>query len=184
MGIKENQRIKLTKQLLSDALLQMLQEMPIQSVSIRELCTRAGINRTTFYNHYGSQYELLNDISQRFLDEIAERLASADSSSKDSVQEQVALVFAYLADHQDLSVLLLNNSDSSFAERIFSLPKIADLLDASLKDCCDPYKKEAITSFAIHGSYRLLQEWINSDDRRSAEDEAALILELARRVCR
>ena len=30
---------------------------------------------------------------------------------------------------------------------------------------------------------RLLLEWINRDDRRPAERQAALVLDLARRVC-
>ena len=38
-------------------------------------------------------------------------------------------------------------------------------------------------SFAIHGSYYLLQEWINSEQRLNPEAQARIILGLARRVC-
>ncbi len=184
METTENQRIKLTRQLLSDALIQMLQEMPLHAVSIRDLCERAGINRTTFYNHYGSQYDLLEDITRRFINDIAGQLASADADRKDSVRERVTVVLSYLEQHLTLSRLLLNNNvDPQFAEKLFSLPKITDLLQAALKDCQDGVRQKAIISFAIHGSYRLLQEWINSDDRPPAGTQASLILELARRVC-
>lgn len=181
---KENQRIKLTRQLLSGALIEILQKKPIHTISIRELCERAGINRTTFYNHYGSQYELLEEVSQSFLDDIAGHLATVDTENRDSVQERVTMVLTYLSDNLKLSRLLLNNNvDPHFAERIFALPKIGDLFKASLRDHPDPDKKAAIITFAIHGSYRLLQEWVNRDERLPASEEAVIILELARKVC-
>ena len=59
--MKEDQRIRLSKQLLRNALLELLKEKHISKVSVREICERAQINRTTFYKYYGSQYELLED---------------------------------------------------------------------------------------------------------------------------
>ena len=184
MEQKENQRIRLTKTLLTDALLEMLQEQPIHAISIRDLCKKAGINRTTFYHHYGSQYDLLNDTANRFLKQIAQRLAEADPENRESVRERVTLVFQYLEDNLALSRLLLNsNIDPSFAEKLFALPKIGDLMNASLKNRGDPQKKHAVISFAVHGSYHLLLEWINSEQRLCAEEQAKIILGLARRVC-
>jgi len=184
METKENQRVKLTKQLLSEALIKMLQEMPIHTISIRELCQRAGVNKSTFYNHYGSQYDLLEDITRRFLETIAGQLSVVDAYSRDSVLESVSLVFAYLAEHLALSRLLLNVSASpDFAERVFSLPKINELFNASLKECSDADMRNAVISFALHGSCRLLREWINREERRPPTEQAALILELAGRVC-
>ena len=184
MERRENQRIKLTKRLLTDALIGMLQEMPLRAVSIRDLCERAGINRTTFYNHYGSQFDLFAEITQTFLDDIAGQLASADAGDRESVQERVATVYSYLEDHLTLSRLLLNsNADPEFPEKLLTLPKATDLLHASLGGCADERKRDAITTFAVHGSYRLLLEWINQDDRMPPDRQAALTLELARRVC-
>ena len=184
MEQKENQRIRLTRKLLTDAFLKLLEEQSIHAVSIRELCEKAGINRTTFYHHYGSQYDLLDDIANRFLAQIAQQLAEADPESQESVQERVILVLQYLEDNLSLSRLLLNsNADPSFAEKLFALPKIGDLLNASLQSCADSQIKHAVISFAIHGSYHLLQEWINSEQRLCAEAQARIILGLARRVC-
>ena len=60
---------------------------------------------------------------------------------------------------------------------------IGDLLDETLADFKDQRKKEAVRSFTIFGSQRLLQEWINQDEHISPEEEAALILEIGRQVC-
>ena len=185
MEQKENQRIMLTKQLLQNALLKLLKTVPLHAISIRELCKEAGINRTTFYNHYGSQYDLLGDISQRFLDAISARLASADAADRESVHQRVAMVLEYISENRDLSMLLINNSiDPGFAERIFALQKIGDLLDAALINCQDECKRTATISFVIHGSYKLLQDWINQEEHLSAHEQTELMLGLAQRVCR
>ncbi|MBP3648633.1 MAG: TetR/AcrR family transcriptional regulator [Clostridia bacterium] len=184
MEQKENQRIMLTKRLLQNALLKLLKTVPLHAISIRELCKEAGINRTTFYNHYGSQYDLLSDISQRFLDSIAERLESADASDRESVHQRVAMVLEYIAQNRELSILLINNNiDPSFVERIFSLPQIGDLLEAALVNCQDDQRRAATISFVIHGSYKLLQDWINQENRLPPVQQTELILELAQRVC-
>jgi len=184
MKQREKQRVMLTKQLLQNAFLKLLRQKPIHAVSIRELCQQAGINRTTFYNHYGSQYDLLNDISQRFLDSVAQCLHDADTESQEGIQNRVILVLRYIEDDLEVSKLLLNNSiDPAFAERLFSLQQITDLLRVALSGCEDEQERNAAISFAIHGSYKLLRDWINAPDRISAEAQAQRMLRLARRVC-
>lgn len=184
MEQRENQRIMLTKHLLQSAFLQLLKEKPIHAISIRELCQQAGINRTTFYNHYGSQYDLLNDISQRFLDSVSQCLYDAETESQEGIQNRVILVLRYIEDNLEVSTLLLNNSiDPAFAERLFSLQQITDLLKVALSACEDEQERNATIAFAIHGSYKLLQDWINAPDRISAEAQAQRMLRLARRVC-
>ena len=66
------------------------------------------------------------------------------------------MVLAYMAENRELSILLMNNNiDPGFAERIFSLPKIGDLLEAALVNCRDGRKRAATISFVIHGSYTM-----------------------------
>ena len=184
MEQKENQRIMLTKQLLQSAFLKLLKTKPIHAISIRELCAEAGINRTTFYCHYGSQYDLLADISQRFLDSIARCLKDTDGSSQAAIQQRVTRVLHYIEENLELSALLLNNSiDPTFAERLFSLQQITDLLHLALADCTDEQERRSTVAFAIHGSYKLLCDWINDPLRISPELQTERILRLARRVC-
>ena len=75
---KQNQRIMLTKRLIHTAFLHLLRNKSIREISIRELCNEAGINRTTFYNHYGSQYDVFTEIADRYLEDISAVIASAD----------------------------------------------------------------------------------------------------------
>lgn len=76
-----------------------------------------------------------------------------------------------------------NNADDSFASRLLSLPKIEDMLAEALCGVKDEKERKATIDFAIYGSYKLLQDWVNDPGRNDAETEAVLILELAGRVC-
>lgn len=63
----KNQCRTLTKRLLKESLIKLLKEKDIQKISITELCNEAGINRTTFYSHYSSQYDVLKDMETTIL---------------------------------------------------------------------------------------------------------------------
>ena len=92
MGAKSNQRVALTKQLICQAFFTLLKKKSIRQISIRELCEIAGINRTTFYNHYGSQYDVLAEMADNYLGEIAKAIENTDVKNKERVHSRVALV--------------------------------------------------------------------------------------------
>ena len=111
-------------------------------------------------------------------------IASTDIQDHSGVLTKCTLVLQYIVDHLELSKILLNNNvDDSFAPRLFSLPQIESMLAEALSGIKDEKVREATINFAIYGSYKLLQDWVNDPSRSDAETEAALILELAGRVC-
>ena len=63
----ENQRVKLTKRLLREALISLMETKQIQQISVRELCEKAEINRSTFYKHYGAPENILQEIQQELI---------------------------------------------------------------------------------------------------------------------
>ena len=184
MEKKRTRQINDTRQRIRKALLEMLKTADMNHISIRELCQKAGINRTTFYNHYGSQYDVLKDMQDSYLADITAALSGVHPSDQAAVHRQVELVLKYMEDHLVLSRLLLDSSPSSgFAETLLAIPGINVLLEHSLPFGMDGNLREAVISFAISGSWKMLSEWIHRDERIPAEQEAQLILMLAGRVC-
>ncbi|MCR5079412.1 MAG: TetR/AcrR family transcriptional regulator [Bacilli bacterium] len=61
-----------TAELMDEALLQLLLVKDFDYISVKELCTKAGVNRSTFYLHYESMDDLLVEtiglLNKRFLD--------------------------------------------------------------------------------------------------------------------
>lgn len=139
----------------------------------------AGINRTTFYNHYGSQYDVLAEIRDWYLRDIADAIESAELRDRDSMLIRVTLVFEYIQQNLEISRLLIqNNIDETFAQRLFSLPKIEGLLTETMQSNPNHEYDRDVISFAIYGGYKLVQDWISADNRRSAPEMAQLVLHL------
>jgi|GEM_PF-778720 len=65
----EDKRIVRTRHVLEQTLLGMLYAMPLDKVTVTELCRRAHVDRGTFYRHYASRDDLVEKLAERLLDE-------------------------------------------------------------------------------------------------------------------
>ena len=72
-NMKTDRRVKYTQKVLKESLLEILKERPIERVTVKEICDRADINRSTFYVHYGSPQELFDSIKLDLFHEIKEK---------------------------------------------------------------------------------------------------------------
>lgn len=50
---------QLTKDAIAKALTDLLQERPIEKITIKDITDRCGINRQTFYYHFSDIYDLM-----------------------------------------------------------------------------------------------------------------------------
>ena len=173
---KENQRVVLTKQLLKEALISLLKEENIYKISIRRLCDIAGINRSTFYKYYGSQYELLTDMENEILSYIQENVEDIASGIVVQNIERLTVILSYLEKNSELAQLLLNNNvDPDFPKKLIDLPQIQDAIRRGIANKYDEAYQDYIFTFIIYGGYNLIKEWINKENRESAETMARLM---------
>ncbi len=172
----ENQRVRLTKQLLRESLIALLSEKSIHKVSVREVCDQAQINRTTFYKYYGSPYDLLIDIEDTVLDQIEDYLSCHENEIIDDVR-RLTQIITYMEENLALCRLLINNTiDSRFAQRLLMLPKIQRLLGDQLSG---GYQNDAVDymyQFVVNGGFCMIKSWINKDAREEPDKIAALLL--------
>lgn len=177
-----NQRVMLTKRLISEALLKMLKTHNINKISIRELCQVAGINRTTFYNHYGSQYDVLNEIAETYIQNTSFTVINDIAAGK-NITECLTQVLQYMKDNLEFAKLILDLDNYDLITHItISLPQFDHMIIKHLPGNLDLDEKKAIASYVQYGTVRLLKEWILSDCLKSPEDEAKLILYIAGRT--
>lgn len=180
MNQKENRRVRMTKQILADSLLELLEENDIHKISIRMLCDKADINRSTFYKYYGSQYDLLKEMETNMLRTI-EATFSSDSQTA-SGGDKLADVLAFAEEHADLFRLLLNaNVDSDFPKKLFTLPYIAEALNQKSSNAPQDkliYKQE----FIFYGGYQVIKRWINMDKRETPQEMAHIINSLLEHI--
>ena len=57
-----------TALLMDEALLQLLEKKDFAFISVKEICQKAGVNRSTFYLHYENTDELLEETIERLND--------------------------------------------------------------------------------------------------------------------
>ena len=69
---KTDRRVARTKRLILDAVMDLLSEKKLQDITVREITERADIDRKTFYNHYGSIYESVEEQEDNLVDYVEE----------------------------------------------------------------------------------------------------------------
>ncbi len=176
MPEKTNQRILLTKTLLKNSLLELLQTQSIQKVSIKQICQGAQINRSTFYKHYGSQFDLLREIEQDTVEQIVSLLQLHLERQTDA-QGAMLAVCRYLEQHfAFLRPLVRNVSD--FVQVRWGHPTLRALLRASIAPGWDPALEEYILDYVAAGSARVVQLWMNREAREAPEQIASLLVQL------
>ncbi|MGN0165609.1 MAG: TetR/AcrR family transcriptional regulator [Lachnospiraceae bacterium] len=173
--MKEDQRIRLSKQLLRNALISLLEKKTINKISVREICETAEINRTTFYKYYGSPYDLLEDIENILLNSLSEKINKVDSSS----YKQLPEILEYLNENCKLFRLLINNNaDPEFPRKILNLPVIKEnIYEMTGKSEFAAYPHYTY-EFFISGGYSVIQNWLNKENRESPEEMADYIRRL------
>ena len=82
---KEDLRIQKTMAGIHAAFEEMICEMDYDSITVKELCQQAGVNRSTFYLHY----ENLSDLLAESMETINQRFLSYFSLRGESVLDQV-----------------------------------------------------------------------------------------------
>ena len=60
-----DRRIERTRNSIKDAFLELRSKRDIEKISVKELCERANINKSTFYTHYQDIYELSEQLEKQ-----------------------------------------------------------------------------------------------------------------------
>lgn len=177
MEQKENQRIILTKHMLKDSLLQLMETKSIQKISVCELCKNAGINRATFYNHYTMPSDILREIGNDMADEIQTLLKEKKPKSNTSLQDKVELVCSYLQKNKQTAKLLFQNNtpESEFAVKLIRGQEQWETVCSSLTSMYGEDGKDLMLTFLVHGAYCMITKWLLDDIKRTPKEMGKLI---------
>lgn len=65
-------RIVKTRRAIHDAFMQIRATTPLEKVRVRDICERALINKSTFYNHYDDVFALSDELEDELVDQCIE----------------------------------------------------------------------------------------------------------------
>jgi AcrR family transcriptional regulator len=97
---KVDQRIRRTCERLGSALVSLIQEKPIDDVTVQEVLDRASVGRSTFYLHYSDKDDLLLSQLEKFLETMSTALSLRKEESHRVVP--VEELFAHIGSQRKL----------------------------------------------------------------------------------
>jgi len=164
MEKKENRKIKITKMVLQDSLIELMKTKPILSITIKDICELADMSRSTFYAHYNDQYDLLRQIEKETLGIFEDILSNyKDVQNKKEIAQMLEEILTYIANNSNsIQVLLSENGDINFQKKIFqhfvNNKQVTRYFSEEFKDDEDYY-----SVFIIHGAIGLVQHWLKNN---------------------
>ncbi len=179
---KEDRRVRRTKKLLSQGLIELMQHKQVKDITVRELADLVDVNRGTFYLYYRDIFDML----ERLEDELFEQLNAVILAHKGEpvlthARPMLTDLFRIVAENKEIcSVLLGDNGDIKF------LQKLSNVIQEKLRtDWLNGYVEnetefEYRYAFGALGFIGLLRTWLHRDCAESADDMAALADSLIR----
>lgn len=66
----EDRRVRKTKKAIQDVFFELIKEKKLNEITIKELCAKADINKSTFYLHYRDIYDLADSIQRNLIQDV------------------------------------------------------------------------------------------------------------------
>lgn len=159
---KTDRRVRKTRALLLQGLIQLLEQKEIKDISVKELSDLVDINRGTFYLHYTDIYDMLNKIEDELFQEFNEILDRDLNSEIPTTALNTVLqdIFMLLEKHRDIARVMIGpHGDLAFVNRLRSL--VAERSKSILEQAHSSNNDEYLTSFIISGCVGIIETWLN-----------------------
>lgn len=72
--MKHHEMRESTSRSIMDAFWSLYRDKPIEKITVKAICEKAGCNRSTFYEYYTDSYSVLEDIEEELLDYVRRKL--------------------------------------------------------------------------------------------------------------
>ena len=180
---RENQRIVITKRMLKESMLKILEEKELDAINVTELCREAGVNRATFYRHYEIPRDVLMEIQLDLYQDLRQQVKIPKST--DDIRPVIEKLCDYLNQHLELlRILIRSNSDTDFAKFM------NDIYMELAKECShmSALKKlsqedlQLLSLYSAGGSYFVLRSWILGSIKKSPAEMADYVYDLVNKT--
>ena len=164
-----------TASLFDDALIELLEKKDINYITIKELCDKAGVNRSTFYLHYETINDLLDETMRYVLDKF---LRKYDKKPKEFIsniknlslndlifinKEYLTPYLEFIKENKKIYLVYLNNSSTlRVLDSVNNLNKY--VIEPIMSKFGIPEKdRKYWMAFGIKGITAIIELWIKGD---------------------
>lgn len=173
--MSSTRRTRMTRQLFRDALIELLQTKPFQKITVKEICEKADLNRTTFYLHYTDQDNLFDEIVSLFEEDL-KRYFPPISDKANRLNRLKDYLEYVKRESAVFRILMIDAYSTGIREKILN-----DLLDDKRND----YRATGLDLrcryvyyFILDGSISMVLHWIDNDFDLAADELAGQIDDL------
>lgn len=172
---------------MDEALIALLEKKDLEYITVKEICHQAGVNRSTFYLHYESIAELLDEtmemINQRFLSYFPqeEEAVLGDMEHRELndlvfvTQEYLLPYLRFIQDNKKVYRAAFRNPSSMQANARYGVLK-QRILDPILERFEIPAaRRPYCIAYYVEGIAAIVKEWLRHDCGDSVEMIAAII---------
>jgi len=180
MNKHENRRVRMTKRLLKEALLELLEKEELVNISVTAICKAADVHRSTFYDYYRDPADLLREVEQDFLDRVPVPPPMKDPIDQNMILEASAAFFDYVKENEKaFRILFSGSSESSFSSRMVEFLCSGYI---PVNDDADETTARFIRLYIANGTVGMMREWINAGFPVSSRRLAEMMYFLSRKV--
>lgn len=184
---KPDRRVQRTRELLKNALMQLIDEKGYDAVTIQDVVDRANVGRTTFYSHYQSKDDLLLDHYADFASHLIESPLSYDDLMDDDPPVELIRLLQNLNEGESIYTTITRGKDAEFIIRGVYLQMARNLttsLQAAFPDAQPVYPLDLLVNYIVRSQHALMDWWLTGRSDHSADDVARLLHHMRRAAIR
>ena len=172
---------------MDEALIALLEKKDLEYITVKEICHQAGVNRSTFYLHYESIAELLDEtmemINQRFLSYFPqeEDAVLGDMEHRELndlvfvTQEYLLPYLRFIQDNKKVYRAAFRNPSSMQANARYGVLKQRILNPILERFEIPAARRPYYIAYYVEGIAAIVKEWLRHDCGDSVEMIAAII---------
>ena len=175
----ESRRVRMTKRLMKEALLELLEQQELVNITVTAVCDAADVNRTTFYNYYTSIADLFKEIEQDVFDQIP-----VPSPGQDAAQllEETTAFFDFVKKKENIfRILFSEKAGNTFMTRLVQRLG-SDYILVETNEEKDEITVQFIRHYIANGTVGMLREWVNAGFPVSSRKIAEMMYYLSTKV--
>lgn len=186
--VKMDSRVIRTKESIRDALVELIEEKGLEVLTVKDITTRAKINRGTFYAHYQDKYDLIDKCEEEFMQEMAamilENVPNIVTEQGTNFPMTIPLtILVSIFEHIDrnrrfMKAILGPKGDLSFQTKLKKF--VWKTLFESNKNPLIKQENflvpaEYLISYVASAHIGVIQQWLNSDSKESPQEMAHIL---------
>lgn len=170
-------RTRYTRQVITDAFLQLLRQKPVERITVKEVCALAQINRSTFYRQYKDCFDLMEQLEQRGL-ELLEELLQA-TQAQGTAATMTSLLCALRDNDSLLGIMARQNQDERFLYAIVGRCfRYMNTRQENMAIAANETQQNMRNAFLAAGVGGIIQYWLRSGMQTEPGQVAAVIAAL------